>query len=201
MKKTRVSTISELSVDVVDYLFVEWLRRRGVFSAFRLNCGFGENDENAFRTSLRYQIRSVLNSSRLGIGDLISMSFIFAHTPEGLSFWFDLSFAWRRFCIDFQIILNNIVMMKIHVVIRRINPAIKVDLVQIGRLEDGQFTTLPLDTLKVAPFSKFLECSSVSDSPYIEHHSVLGLIAALISYPNFAIEFSITLSFLCLILV
>lgn len=80
-------------------------------------------------------------------------------------------------------------MTQIHVVIRRINPAIKVDLVQIGHLENGQFTTLPLDTLKVAPFSKYLECSSVSDSPYIEHHSILSLIAALISYPNFAIEF------------
>lgn len=93
------------------------------------------------------------------------------------------------FALTFKIILNNIVMTQIHLVIRRINPAIKVDLVQIGRIEDGQFTTLPLDTLKVAPFSKYVECSSVSDSPYIEHHSVSGLIAALISYPNFAIEF------------
>lgn len=80
-------------------------------------------------------------------------------------------------------------MTQIHVVIRRINPAIKVDLVQIGRLEDGQFTTLPLDTLKCVPFSKHVECSSVSDSPCIEHHSISSLIAALISYPNFAIEF------------
>lgn len=80
-------------------------------------------------------------------------------------------------------------MTQIHLVIRRINPAIKVDLVQIGRIEDGQFTTLPLDTLKDAPFSKYVECSNVSDSPYIEHHSISGLIAALISYPNFAIEF------------
>jgi len=80
-------------------------------------------------------------------------------------------------------------MSQIHLVIRRINPAIKVDLVQMGHLEDGQFTPLPLDALKVAPFSKYVECSSVSDSPYIEHHSITGLIAALISYPNFAIEF------------
>lgn len=93
------------------------------------------------------------------------------------------------FALNFKIILNNIVMTQIHVVIRRINPAIKVDLVQIGRLEDGQFTTLPLDTLKCAPFSKYVECSSVSDSPYIEHHSISSLIAVLNSYPNFAIEF------------
>jgi len=80
-------------------------------------------------------------------------------------------------------------MTQTHIVIRRVNPAIKVDLVQIGYLKDGQFTTLPLDTLKCAPFSKYVECSSVSDSPYIEHHSISDLIATLISYPNFAIEF------------
>ena len=80
-------------------------------------------------------------------------------------------------------------MTQIHVVIRRINPAFKIDLVQVGCIKDGQFTTLPLDTLRCAPLSKYLDCSCVSDSPYIEHHSVLGLIAALISYPNFAIEF------------
>lgn len=93
------------------------------------------------------------------------------------------------FALVFERILNNIAMTQIHVVIRRVSPAIKVDLVQVGCLEDGQFTTLPLDTLKVASFSKYLERSSVSDSPYIEHHSVSGLIAALISYPNFAIDF------------
>jgi len=48
MKKTRVSTISELSIDAVDYLFVEWLRCRGVFSAFRSNCGFDEKHNSSF---------------------------------------------------------------------------------------------------------------------------------------------------------
>lgn len=102
MKKSRVSTISELSTDAVNYLFVEWLRRRGVFSAFRSNCGFDEEHDSLFRTMLRDRIRGVLHSSYAGIGDLISVSFIFGHTPQGVSFWFDLSFAWRRFCTDFQ---------------------------------------------------------------------------------------------------
>lgn len=102
MKKTRVSAMFELSTDAVDYLFVEWLRRRGVFSAFRSNCGFDKECNDLFRTELRSRIQGVLRSSYAGIGDLISMSFIFAHTPEGLAFWFDLSFAWRRFCTDFQ---------------------------------------------------------------------------------------------------
>jgi len=102
MKKTRVSMTSELSIDAVEYLFVEWLRRRGVFSAFRSNCGFDRKRNDSFRAVLRYRIQNVLYSSGVGIGDLVSTSFVFCHTPEGLAFWFDLSFAWRRFCADFQ---------------------------------------------------------------------------------------------------
>jgi len=102
MKKTKVSMISELSVDAVDYLFVEWLRRRGVLSAFRSNCGFDQERDSSFRTDLRLLIKDVLHSPNKGIGDLISMSFIFSRTPEGVAFWFGLSFAWRRFCANFQ---------------------------------------------------------------------------------------------------
>lgn len=93
---------SKLTVDAVDYLFVEWLRRQGALSAFESNCGFGEGHGETFRTVLRNRIQSLLYSSYAGIGDLISISFIFAQTPEGLAFWFDLSFAWRRFCADFR---------------------------------------------------------------------------------------------------
>lgn len=105
MKKTRVSTASELSTDAVYYLFVEWLRRQGVFTAFRSNCGFDEKHNNLFRSVLRNRIQGALRSSYLGVGALISASFIFAHTPEGLAFWSDLSSAWRHFCIDFR---NNL---------------------------------------------------------------------------------------------
>lgn len=80
-------------------------------------------------------------------------------------------------------------MTQIHVVIRRINPAFKVDLVQVGYIKDGQFLTLPLDSLKNTPVSKYVDHSSISDSPYIEHCSVLNLIEALISYPGFSVEF------------
>ena len=102
MKKKRVSTISKLSIDVVEYMLVEWLRRRGVFFAFRSNCGFDEQRNNLFRVYLRNRIQTVLRSPHAAIGDLISMSFVFVRTPEGLDFWFDLSFAWRSFCTDFQ---------------------------------------------------------------------------------------------------
>ena len=102
MEKTRVSTIPELSVDVVDYLFVEWLCRRGVFSAYRSNCGFGQRNKKTFRTVRRQRIQDVLQSFDSGIGDLISLSFIYTDAPEGYAFWAELSFAWRRFCANFQ---------------------------------------------------------------------------------------------------
>lgn len=102
MKKLKRPLVDKLLLDVVEYAFVEWLRRRGVLSAFRSNCGFDQERDSLFRAELRRRIQGVLYSPDLGIGDLISMSFIFVHTSEGVTFWFDLSFAWRRFCTDFQ---------------------------------------------------------------------------------------------------
>lgn len=92
---------SVLSVDAVEFLFFEWLRRRGVFSVFRSNCGFDRNRKKAFRTELRYRINDALHSPHYGMADLISRSFLFTRTPEGYAFWADLSFAWRHFCTDF----------------------------------------------------------------------------------------------------
>ena len=80
-------------------------------------------------------------------------------------------------------------MTQIHVVIRRINPAFKIDLVQVGYIENGQFSPLSIDALERTPVSTYIEHSSIADSPYIEHHSVLGLVDALRAYPNFDIEF------------
>jgi len=80
-------------------------------------------------------------------------------------------------------------MTQIHVVIRRINPAFKIDLVQVGHIENGQFSALSIDDLKRTPVSTYIEHSSIADSPYIEHCSVFSLISALSAYPNFGVEF------------
>lgn len=80
-------------------------------------------------------------------------------------------------------------MTQVHVVIRRINPAFKIDLVQVGYVENGQFSALSLGVLKRTPVSAYVEHSSIADSPYIEHCSVFSLIDALSAYPNFSIEF------------
>ena len=80
-------------------------------------------------------------------------------------------------------------MTQIHVVIRRINPAFKIDLVQVGYIEKGQFSALSLDDLKDTLVPTYVEHSSIADSPYIEHSSVSSLVSALSSYPRFAVEF------------
>lgn len=80
-------------------------------------------------------------------------------------------------------------MKQIHVVIRRINPAFKIDLVQVGYIENGQFSTLSLDNFKSTPILDYVEHSSIADSPYIEHSSVSRLASALSAYPEFEVEF------------
>lgn len=80
-------------------------------------------------------------------------------------------------------------MTQIHVVIRRINPALKIDLVQVGRFKDGQFDPLPLDTIANLPISSFLKSSSISDSSYVEHSKLSDIVNACGHLPGFNIEF------------
>lgn len=80
-------------------------------------------------------------------------------------------------------------MPQIHVVIRRINPAFSIDLVQVGYIKDDQLEKLPLDALAHTPVSSYVEHSSISDSPYIYHHRIPHFVKDLILRPGFSIEF------------
>lgn len=80
-------------------------------------------------------------------------------------------------------------MTQIHVVIRRVSPALKVDLAQIGRFKDGQFDPLPLDAVEDTPVARFLENSDISDSLYVNHSKIADLIASCVGLPGFGIEF------------
>lgn len=102
MKKVKDSGISKLSIDVVEYMFIEWLCRRGVFSAFKSNYDSIKGVDMSFRDALREHIHYLFLKSHLRVGDLVSSSFIFAGTPEGRDFWLGISSDWRRFCVDFQ---------------------------------------------------------------------------------------------------
>ena len=80
-------------------------------------------------------------------------------------------------------------MTQIHVVIRRINPALKIDLAQIGRFEDRQFEPLPLSVVAGTPIESYLNSSHISDSLYVNHSEVPGLVSACESLPGFCIDF------------
>lgn len=80
-------------------------------------------------------------------------------------------------------------MTQIHVVIRRINPALKIDLVQVGRIKDGQFVSIPFDAIANSPFASYLKSSSISDSLYVSHPEISDLISTCSAFPDFCIEF------------
>jgi len=97
MKKNKNSKVDKLAIDVVEYAFVEWLVRRGIFTAFRANYDRVVTTRKTFRDWLRDHIRYVYRRPSLGPESLISSAFLFASTPEGYEFWIKHSDAWRRF--------------------------------------------------------------------------------------------------------
>lgn len=97
MKKLKQPVIDELLVDVVEYAFVEWLIRRGIFTAFRMNYDRISPTKRTFRESLRGHIRHAYRTPSLGPEALISSAFLFPTTPEGYEFWIEHSDAWSRF--------------------------------------------------------------------------------------------------------
>lgn len=102
MKKAKDFRISKFSADVVEYMFIEWLCRRGVFSAFKSNYDTTKDADMSFRDALRRHVLDVSRSPHLCMSDLVSSSFVFDETPEGRNFWSGVSSDWHRFCIDFH---------------------------------------------------------------------------------------------------
>lgn len=94
---------NELLVDVVEFAFIGWLVRRGVFSAFKANYEREFAPCRSFRDRLRSQIRRSLRDSGLSLSRLITSSFLFLSTPEGAEFWTKQSASWERFCAEFQV--------------------------------------------------------------------------------------------------
>lgn len=97
MKKPRQSVVDKLRLDVIEYAFVEWLVRRGIFTAFRANYDRTPTTRKTFRDHLRDHIRYVYRRPSLGPESLVSSAFLFTSTPEGYEFWLKHSDAWRRF--------------------------------------------------------------------------------------------------------
>lgn len=80
-------------------------------------------------------------------------------------------------------------MTQIHLVVRRINPALKINLVQIGHIEGGHFTSLPVDAFEDTPVHSFLKSSDISESLYLNHEDIPRLVSALCSLPGFGIDY------------
>lgn len=97
MKKLENVLNDKLLLDVMEYAFVEWLVRRGIFTAFRANYDRIPTTRKTFRDCLRDHIRYVYSRPSLGPEALISSAFLFTSTPEGCEFWIKHSDAWRRF--------------------------------------------------------------------------------------------------------
>lgn len=102
MKPNKKSACSNLPVDVVEYMFTEWLVRQGIFSAYKANYEKFCSNHQSFRDNLRIKIRSLCRPSVLNAESLISTSFYFVMTPEGYDFWADKSNLWRLFCRKFK---------------------------------------------------------------------------------------------------
>lgn len=97
MKKFKHSVGDKLRLDVIEYAFIEWLVRRGIFTAFRANYDRIPTARKTFRDCLRDQIQYVYRVPSLGPEALITSAFLFASTPEGFEFWNAHSEAWKRF--------------------------------------------------------------------------------------------------------
>lgn len=80
-------------------------------------------------------------------------------------------------------------MTQIHVVARRINPALKIDLIQVGHIEDGHFASLPVDVFEGTPVHSFLKSSNISESLYLNHEDIPRLVSVLCSLPGFGIDY------------
>lgn len=80
-------------------------------------------------------------------------------------------------------------MTQIHVVLRRINPALDVDLAQVGFIKDGQFVQLSPDIFSGTPIFDYFLASDISKSPYVKHQSIARLLATLVSCPKFEVDF------------
>lgn len=97
MKKSQSSAKDKLILDVIEYAFVEWLVRRGIFSAYRANYDRIPTANKTFRDCLRDHIQYVYRQPSLGPEALVSSAFLFSSAPEGYEFWIKQSDSWRRF--------------------------------------------------------------------------------------------------------
>jgi hypothetical protein len=94
-------TSNSLMLDVVDYLFVEWLVRNRCYLNFVANLSNGSG--NNARERIRSHLAVLLCSRNLTIRDVFSTAFMFPYTPEGTNYWLSIEQDWIDFLEKFNV--------------------------------------------------------------------------------------------------
>lgn len=101
MKKSTFKS-NALTVDVYDYMFVEWLVRHGLYSKFVTNFLVDKPRSTNPRAAIREHIVALMGLPHFTLSDAISSSFTFWGTPEGTAFWLKASVNWRSYLKSFS---------------------------------------------------------------------------------------------------
>ena len=104
MKKKISKPLDELAVDVLDYMFVEWLVRCSLYSRFAKNLALACPNEKP-RSIIRNMIRETQSSPVYSVEGLVMRSFPFCCTPEGFRFWVRVSSEWAFYFRTFSQII------------------------------------------------------------------------------------------------
>lgn len=105
MKKKTSKPLNELTVDVFDYMFVQWLARRSLYSRFVKNLALVYPKTKKPRSIIRNMIRETQGSPIYSFEGLVLRSFPFCCTPEGVRFWARVSSEWASYFRNFSQII------------------------------------------------------------------------------------------------
>lgn len=100
MKKDKFNC-DPLILNVVDYLFVEWLVRNKCYSKFIANFS-GNFNCNSPREAIRFHLSMILRSNSMTLRNAISSAFLFLPTPEGEDYWCSVELKWIAFLDEFD---------------------------------------------------------------------------------------------------
>lgn len=97
MKTRKTFSPLLLKADALEYIFVEWLVRQGLFHKFSKNLRKYLPADESLCDCIRVRIRSLVANGRTDYAVLIRGAFVFARTPEGQDFWMDVADRWCDF--------------------------------------------------------------------------------------------------------
>ena len=101
MKKCKFN-LDLFTLDVADYVFVEWLVRNNCYSKFIANFS-GNSDCDSPREAIRSHLSMILRSRSMTLRNAISTAFLFLLTPEGEDYWCSIEQRWIDFLDGFNV--------------------------------------------------------------------------------------------------